>query len=272
MARAMSLVTLVMGVAPVLAPLLGGGLLAVAGWRAIFACLTVVGTALGVLAFATIPETRPPGHAEPLRLGLATMFRDRHFLAFSLAGGCAGAGMFAYISGAPGVFIHQLGASPTLFALLFGLNASGLIGLSQYNRVLLEKRPPQRIASFGIGLGLVAACALLAVARFAPAIGTIAPLLFCFVASLGLITANTIALALEHHGRRAGLASALLGTLQFGISALASALVSFFARETAVPMAAVMLGCASAAAVLLALGLRTPGDVSRAVSATGRSP
>lgn len=255
-AKVMSLISLIMGVAPILAPLGGGALLAVAGWRSIFAILSGAGCVLWGLSLRLISETKPAGAAAPLGQGVSVLLRDRAFLAYTLAGGGAAAGMFAYISGAPSVFITQLGTTPTTFALFFGLNASGLIAFSQWNRVLLERRTPAAIVRFGVGLEVVAGAGLVLVAVLLPRVETIAPCLWCFVASLGVVTPNTVALGLESHGPRAGLASALMGSLQFAVSATASALVSLLANQTAVPMAAVMLGCAVFAAIMVFIGAR----------------
>jgi DHA1 family bicyclomycin/chloramphenicol resistance-like MFS transporter len=164
--------------------------------------------------------------------------------------------MFAYISGAPAVFITQLGVAPGTFALFFGLNAAGLIAMSQWNRVLLERRSPAAIVRFGVGLELFAGLGLVLVAAFAPRLETIAPCLWGFVASLGVVTPNTVALSLEAHGARAGVASALMGSLQFAVSATASALVAVLANQTAVPMAAVMFGCACFAGLMQHLASR----------------
>jgi DHA1 family bicyclomycin/chloramphenicol resistance-like MFS transporter len=158
--------------------------------------------------------------------------------------------MFAYISGSPSVFIDQLGTPPTLYSVFFGLNASGLILLAQRNRALLLKHAPQRIALVGVGILVAAASLLVLLGWTLPRIWTVEPCLYVYVATLGIVSANAAALALEQQAERAGLASALLGTLQFALSALASAAVVHFADGTPVPMASVMLVCALAAGLL----------------------
>ena len=257
-ARVLSLITLVMGAAPVFAPLLGGALLTVVGWRVIFAVLTAAGVTMTVIAWVAIPETRPAGAPASVGSGVRALLTHRQFLGYSLAGGAASAGMFTYISGSPSVFIDQLGAAPTLYSIFFGLNASGLVLLSQRNRALLARHAPERIALAGVAALAAVAGLLVLFGWRLPRLWTIEPCLFVYVATLGVVSANTAALALEQQAARAGLASALMGTLQFAMSAAASAAVVRFADGTPVPMAAIMLVCAVAAGILLRVASARP--------------
>lgn len=246
-ARMFSLIMLVMGVAPILAPLAGGWLLVLLGWQSIFWTLALFGILclLGVAAW--LPETRA-AHARTALSGAfpayLRLLRDRRFMGYALAGGLAQAGMFAYISGSPQVFIDIHGVPPQHYGWLFGLNAFGLIGASQINRRLLDRLGARRIlerasginAVFGVVLVVLAATGALGFA------GILIPL-FGYVASLGTIYPNSQALAMTEHGARAGTASALIGTLQFGAAALTSALVGALDDGTALPMCAVIGVC-----------------------------
>jgi DHA1 family bicyclomycin/chloramphenicol resistance-like MFS transporter len=253
-ARVLSLLMLIMGAAPILAPLLGGQLLGLAGWRSIFGVLALLGVLALVLAWVAIPATSPrsgpPGTRVSLGMNLRALLTDRRFLAASLTGGFAMSGMFAYISGAPFVFMELLHVPPERFAGLFALNALGLIAASQLNRRLLSRRPPERIALWAALFSLLLGAALLGLAVTGPGrVSTLAPSLFLFISSIGFITPNAAALALEAHGARAGVASALLGALQFAVSAGASACVGLFNEGGLLPMAAVMATCAGGACV-----------------------
>jgi DHA1 family bicyclomycin/chloramphenicol resistance-like MFS transporter len=220
-ARVLSLLMLVMGAAPILAPLLGGWVLEVSGWRTIFTVLALFGTANLLLALTALPHTAPPpGPPGSLGTNLRALFKDRRFLTATAAGGFAQAAMFAYISGSPFVLMSLHHVSPENFARLFGMNALGIIGASQVNRWLLTRQAPARIAvSAGVvtclaGAGLV----VLALTRVG-GVAALVPTLFLFLASNGFVAPNMTALAMEEHGSRAGVASAVLGSLQFAASA-----------------------------------------------------
>lgn len=248
-ARLLSLLMLVMGVAPILAPLAGGWVLLVASWRAVFAVLAVAGIACLALMIATLPETSTE-RSSRLHLGaIAGQFRalgrDSGFVANTLTGAFAQAGMFAYIAGSPFVLIELFHVSPQAYGWFFGANAFGLIAGSQINRRLLVGATPARI----LGVATVAATAvgallgLLAVTR-SGGLFAVAASLFAFLTSLGFITSNATALAMEEQGKRAGVASAALGATQFAIAAAASSLVGTLNDGTMRPMAFVMAGCA----------------------------
>ncbi len=248
-ARLLSLLMLVMGVAPILAPLLGGWVLLVAGWRTIFAVLAAAGVACLVLMVTTLPETAtslaPRLDPRAIMRGLASIARDRAFVGHTLTGAFAQAGMFAYIAGSPFVLIELFHVSPQRYGFFFGANAFGLIAGSQLNHRLLGAHLPAAILArstlvlTGVGLALIAVASLRLGGLFA-----VAACLFAFLATLGFVGANATALAMEEQGGRAGLASAALGSTQFGIAALASSLVGILSDGTARPMAFVMAGCA----------------------------
>ncbi len=253
-ARVLSLLMLIMGAAPILAPLLGGQVLAFAGWRAIFGVLAVLGTIALVLSLVAIPRVTSrsgqPGGAPSLVASLRVLFTDRRFLAATLAGGFAQASMFAYISGSPFVYMELLHVSPERFSWLFAMNSVGIIGASQINRRLLARYAPERIAvSATCCMVLVGATLLVLAVSGLGSVFTLVPVLFLFLSSMGFVNPNAAALALEEHGNRAGVASAVLGSLQFAVSATASACVGLFNDGSLLPMAAVMATCAGLSCV-----------------------
>lgn len=255
-AQAMSLITLVMGAAPILAPVLGGQVLALSSWRAIFALLSCAGLAAVALVAWQIPGGRPRKSSGSLRDAVRLALADPALRVFAVASAASQAGMFAYIAGAPSAYQQRLGLTPSQFAVCFGLNASGLIACSQLNRALLKRWGPGEIASWGSrGMALCAVALALCVSTAGPSLYTVLPLVFGFVTLIGIVTANTIALALEAHGARAGLVSALLGTVQFACSALASAVVGLLADGTMRPMTWVMSGFSAVAAAAISLGV-----------------
>jgi DHA1 family bicyclomycin/chloramphenicol resistance-like MFS transporter len=252
-AKILSMLMLVMGLAPILAPLAGGQLLALLGWRAIFCFLGL----FAILSFAAVTfglgETHPPerrsagGIAVALR-AYGRLLRRGRFLAFAFAGAFAMAGLFAYITGSPFVFIQLHGVSPQDFGLLFGLNALGIVVASQVNLRLLRHYSGRSILAVATAANLAASLALVAVA--ASGAGGLALLmvpLFVVIASLGFIIANSVAAAMAEVERDRGSASALIGTLQFGIAAVVSGLLGALQGSTALPMALVIAGGAAAA-------------------------
>ncbi|WP_129672134.1 Bcr/CflA family multidrug efflux MFS transporter [Candidatus Chloroploca sp. Khr17] len=248
-ARMYSLLMLVMGLAPITAPVLGGQLIVHFGWRAVFWVLTVFGMICVALVLFALHESLPrerrnqDGFAAVLRV-YGLLLRDRHFLSYALTGGFISAGMFAYISGSPFVFIELFGVSPQLYGWIFGANAAGLIAASQFNRRLLRSFTSTTILSVALAVIATSGVMLVAVAAtgFGGLLGLL-PFLFVCIAGYGLVAPNAAAEAMAPHGRVAGSAAALLGMLQFSIGALAGTLVGVLHNGTAVPMAAVMATC-----------------------------
>lgn len=254
-ARIYSALILVMGVAPMLAPVLGGKLLIWADWHAIFWFLAAVGVAcLAGVAFR-MPETHKAEHIRPLHPGaILRTYRDllcdMRFLAYALIGGFAIGGMFAYIAGSPFVFIEVFGLAPDDYGLVFGLNALGFVVLAQVNGRLAHRIAPARLLTLGVVLQVIASAALLATALtgIGGLWGFVVPL-FIAISALGFVMPNTAALAMAPFPTTAGSASALMGSLQFGIAAGAAALMGAIHAETAVPVAVmILIGAVLAAA------------------------
>jgi DHA1 family bicyclomycin/chloramphenicol resistance-like MFS transporter len=251
-----SFLMLVMGLAPITAPFIGGQLLVAFGWRAIFWLLAGFGLLCVLLVVFALPETLPAGRRQRGGLGpvlavYARLLADRSFVGYALAGGFVMAGMFAYISGSPFVFIELYGVAPQHFGWIFGANALGLISASQLNRWLLGRYRGEAILAVALAIcatsGVV--LALVAATGFGGMVGLLPPLFVC-VASVGLVGPNATAAAMAPHGQIAGSASALLGTLQFVVGAGSAALVGALDNGTALPMAGVIAACVIAALVV----------------------
>src|SRR3954449_2010420 len=251
--RLFSSLMLVTGLAPILAPLAGGQILAVTSWRGIFVVLTVLSALLAGLVAVGLREPLPPERRSHHGLGrtLAIMrglLRDRWFVGHALAGGLGFGALFAYISGSSFVLQGIYGVSPQLHILLFAINGLGLIAGSQVNARLVGRFGPARLLRAGLLSITGSAAALLAVVT-AGGLGVWAVLvpMFVIVSSLSFVLPNSTALALADHADVAGTASALLGVGQFLIGAVVAPLVGAGGTESAVPMAAVMTGAAVAA-------------------------
>jgi len=272
-ARVNSRLVLVMGVAPIVAPLIGGALLGAAGWRAIFVLLAVLGSAAYAATRRFLPETRPPaargvasGPAGAPSVGvIRALTSDRGFVTYAVIAGASSAALFGYITGSPLVFIEIHHVAPGHFGWLFGANAAGYIGFSQLNARLVRDHAPQVLLRLGLCGLTTASLALVVIALTSSALWPIAASCFVLLASLGFVMPNAISLALEDHGKRAGSAAAVLGALQFGLGAAASGVVSARYDGTALPMSTTVLGFA-----LLAGGVLVAR--SRSLANPGRAP
>lgn len=266
MARFFSTLMLISGVAPIIAPLIGGQVMRFTDWRGIFVVLTGVGIVLTLVVWKWLHETLPPGsrHTGGVGEALRTMrglLADRVFTGYMVTGGLAFAVLFAYISASPFVVQEIYGASPQTFSLLFGLNSIGLIAVGQINGKLLVGRISlDKVLGFGLTVIVLAAVALLLMTTGVFGEVGLVPVaagLFVLMSAMGVAMPNTNAQALMRTKHAAGSASALLGTSSFLIGAIASPLVGIAGEDTAVPMAVVQLVCA-VAAVGCFLGLCRP--------------
>lgn len=256
MAQALSMLLLIMGVAPILAPVIGAQLLVYLGWQSIFAVLVAFGLLCILAVYRGLEESWVPP-AQPLRaadvLGIyGRLLGHRRFMGFALAGSSAQAGMFAYVATSAFVFIEIYGLAPSNFGWIFGLNAAGLIIASQVNARLLRRYRSERVLRGALASNtLFGAAMLVLVATGTGGIWGVAVPLFGAISSLGFSFPNSTAAAMAPFGDRAGMAAALLGTLQFTIAALVTSLVGYLHDGTALPLAAVIFACGSTAYLLL---------------------
>lgn len=249
MARVFSTLMLVMGVAPILAPLLGGYVLIWFDWHAIFWIEVVFGLLVMVAAMRLLPETHDAATAQPLHLGrilssYGNLLASPRFMGYSLASSLGLAGMFAYVAGSPFVFITIFHVPADAFGWIFGSNALGFIGMAQVNRLLLRRFTLDEVLVGGLSLVALAGIVLVVMAAtgFGGLVGVWLPL-FVFIASMGIVLPNAGASALSGESRRAGMAAALMGTLQFAAGAASSGLLSLMQAGTALPMAALVAAC-----------------------------
>ncbi|QGK68590.1 Bcr/CflA family efflux MFS transporter [Allosaccharopolyspora coralli] len=269
--RFFSALMLVTGLAPILAPVIGGGVLTYTTWRGVFVVLAGFGALLlAVVAFA-LPETKPQRWRQPLKWRATArtfgmLLRTRSFLGNALAAGFGIAVMFAYVSGSSYVLQDVYGMSPQAFALTFGLNSVGLVACGQINGLLAGRVATEQQL---LGRALIAATVsgavlVTTVAAGLPLVAVLAAM-FVLISCMGFVMPNAAMLALADHREVSGSASALLGACQFVIGALAAPLVGLGGVESALPMALVMFGVALAATVTWwALGRRrhTPAPVT----------
>ncbi|MFD7403455.1 multidrug effflux MFS transporter [Streptomyces sp. NPDC059866] len=277
MARFFSTLMLISGVAPIVAPLIGGQILRVTDWRGVFVVLTAVGVLLAGVVWFRLPETLPPAERHRGGIGEALhsmrrLLADLPFTGYMLAGGFAFAALFAYVSASPFVIQEIHGASPQTFSLLFGLNSIGLVAAGQINgKVLVGRVRLDRVLALGLTVVVLAATSLLLMslgvfgeAGLVPVSGA----LFVLMTAMGFTLPNAQTLALLRTRHSAGSASALLGTSSFLIGAVASPLAGIGGEHTAVPMAVVQLA-AALVAVACFVGLCRPWNAGTGVEGAG---
>lgn len=254
-AKVFSKLMLVMGVAPILAPIGGGLLLELFGWQSVFYGLMLFSALclLGVLLW--LPETQSTNLPRPPLRGALSRYMallgDRLLIGHGMTGGIAMAGMFAYIAASPFIFIELYGVSPQHYGWLFGLNAAGFILSAQLNGWLLRLHGPGYWLQRTVWIFLASALVLLVVSLSQPKElwPLLVPLFIC-IASLSCILPNATACAMAGQGNHAASASALIGSLQFTVAAGASALVGALHDGTARPMALVIVCCATVTVLL----------------------
>jgi DHA1 family bicyclomycin/chloramphenicol resistance-like MFS transporter len=253
-ARMLSTLLTVMAVAPLLGPSLGGQILALAGWRAIFWTLVGIG-ALTLGAPFVLPETLPSvrRNHEPFAHAFsayAALLRHRQLMLYAGASGFFYSGIFAYIAGSPFAYIAYYHVNPSLYGLLFGAGIIGIMASNLINAWLVIKLGRVRLLRAGTSGAALAAIVLAIDARtgWGGLAGLVLPL-FVFIGLTGFTVANSIAGVLDFSPTRAGAASALVGAIQYGAGIAGSALVGAFADGTPWPMGCViaLAGIGSAA-------------------------
>ena len=242
--RLMALVMLIISVSPMLAPLAGSGIIAISGWRAIFATLAMAAGLSIVVTLLVQPETLAVQHRVPVRLaallgGTARLLRDPVFMGLTFVGGFGMASFFVFLASASFVYTGHYGLTPTGFSLAFAANAAGFFSASQLAAGLGERFGPTRVVTWAVSGFLLSTLALLALVwagidGFYLLVG----MLICANACLGLVIPTTMVMALDDHGDIAGLASSLGGMLQMLAGGIMTMLAGPFFDGTPLPMVA----------------------------------
>ena len=259
--RLMSRLMLVIGVAPLFAPSIGGLIAGQLGWRAVFGALALFGAALWIVVWFRMPETLPQerrrvGGLTTALAGYGRLVRDRHFVALSILPGLGVAVLMAYVVGSPFVLREGYGLSSTQFAGLFAINGIGLVLGAQVNASLVRRVAPIRILRVVLPVSVTLAVVLLGIAMTGwGGLPALLIVLWLILFMVNFVPPNASALALTRHGAIAGTAAAVIGATQSGVAGVVSPLSGMLGGD-AVAMAAVML--ASAVGALLVLAFLTP--------------
>jgi MFS transporter, DHA1 family, multidrug resistance protein len=263
-AKGMSSVMIIMLIAPLVAPLLGSLALMFSSWRGIFATLTVYAAVLILLTWWRLPETRPelaPGERRtmfgnyPIILGNRRVWLDLlTYILLALA-------FFTYLTSASFLYINWHGASETLFGVLFATTALSLIIANFVNRRIVTRVGTRRMMHTGLGIAIVCAGALLAIAWSRMGLYWMVAAFFCLTGSLGMAWVNADALIVIEFPKQASSASAVIGTLRFGVGSLAGPLLAWAYTGTPMPAAILMFAClAGAGALQLLRGINLPAS------------
>lgn len=262
-----SLLMLVNGLAPILAPIAGGQLLKFISWHGVFIVLGVLGVLMVVAAVLGLPETLPVNRRS--KGGIKTTFStfrgligDRVFMGYALSQGFISAAMFSYISGSPFVLQDIYGISPQAFSMFFAMNGLGIILATQITGRLSPKLGETKLFSSGLIIAILSGFTLLAMIMIkAPLIGILIPL-FMVVSCVGIVSTAGFSLAMQSQGEKAGSASAMLGLLPFIFGSIAAPLVGIAGSQTAIPMGVVIACCVMVAAGCYLLMVRRRQSVS----------
>lgn len=272
-ARVLSLIMLVMGAAPLIAPFIGGYLLLWFDWRAIFWVLAGFGLLCFFLVLAAVKESHPlerrSRHGLVGMLGVyGRILGHPQALGYLLANAAAYGGMFAFFAGSPFVYINIHAVAPEQYGYLFACNIFGMMGLSFLNAKIVVRLGAHRLFVLGTLLTAAAGAALLldVVSGFGGLPGIVVPI-FIYVAALSLISANGLAMALDRFPHAAGSVSALSGGLMFLVGALSAGAVSLFHDGSALAMAAV-IATTGMAALAVQFGL-TRSTIDKPVQPPG---
>lgn len=247
-----SLLLLVGNLGPLVAPVAGSGVLTFTSWIGVFVSLALLGIYLLTMTKLRLQESLPIERRVPSNFmqqlrNFGSLLRDRKFVGYMLAQGIMIAGVFAYVSGTPFIYQNIYGASPTVFALLFGSNGISLIIGSQLVGRMAHRVSEHAFLLFGLWLACLASIAVLVVAIVhGPLFALVIPLFF-FVGSIGITATAAFPLAMESQGHMAGSAAALLGVIPFLLGALVSPLVGIAGEYTAVPLGVIILLTSTAA-------------------------
>lgn len=252
--RALSLIVVVVGVAPLIAPPIGGLLSEAVGWRGVMASLAVVAVAMLAVSLWVVPESLAPEHRHSGGMGetfrsFRSLLADRGFPLYTGAFALTFGAIMAYVSASPFVGQVVLGMSPAMYSISFAVAASGVILSNLVNARIAVRFGPRRMLVVGLGFTTGAAALLLGL-TLAGALTVVGFVTCAFFLTLGLgfTMSNSSALGLARADRARGAGSAIMGTSQFVVGAIASPLVGLAGEDTAVPMAVVI-------AVMMALSL-----------------
>ncbi len=261
-ARVFSLLFLIIGVSPLLAPTIGGFIVTGFGWQAIFIGLSFISLGILVIVYLFLPEGHQPDptislKAKPMLLTFMEIIKNPMFSKYAFAGAFSFCTLFIYVAGSPIIFMEMYHVSPKVYGLIFALLSVGFIGGGQVNILLTKKFESEKIFHAALIAQVIAGFIFLTgvIGDWLGLYGTIAFFFIC-LSCIGLINPNGNALALSPFTRTVGSASALLGCIQIGLAALVSFGVGLFNASDAIPIVALMTITSAIALLIIFSGKR----------------
>jgi len=261
-AKIFSLLILVLGASPMIAPTIGSFITAAFGWRAIFIVLFVLALIILIAVYAILPESRKPDKSYSLKIksiliGFWQVLKVPQFITYAIGGGIALSGLFAYIADSPAIFMDGYGVSNQTYGWIFAVVTIGFVGLSQLNRIFSKHFTAEQIVFCAVACMAVISTVMLYGLNqgWFGIVGT-ASLIFLILGCIGIINPNAAALSMAPFENNAGSAASLYGFIQWGIAGLVSVVISLFKSKTAVPLAGIMAATAIVALLILYIGNR----------------
>ena len=261
-AKVFALLMLVLGVSPMIAPTLGGYVTVAFGWHAVFTALAALGLFNLAASWLWLPEVykADPGISlkpKPIISNFRAVLREPQFYTYAVSGALAFAGLFVYVTSSPMLFMSVFEVGEKTYGWIFALLSVGFVGGSQLNTFLLKKFKSEQLIYAALSGQAITSIIFLtgSLGGWFGLTETII-LLFVFLSCLGVINPNAAALSMAPFSRNAGSASSMLGTLQMGLGAIASACIGFFEQQTALPMVSIMTATSLLALAVLVIGRR----------------
>jgi DHA1 family bicyclomycin/chloramphenicol resistance-like MFS transporter len=256
-ARVFSLLFLIIGVSPLLAPTVGGFIVTEFGWQAIFISLSAITLIFLIIVYFFLPEGHQPDatislRIKPMLVTFKDIIKNPLFSKYAFAGAFSFSTLFIYVAGSPIIFMEMYHVSPKVYGLIFALLSVGFIGGGQVNIQLTKKYESENIFHVALIVQVVAGFIFLTgvIGDWLGLYGTIAFFFVC-LSCIGLINPNGNALALSPFTRTVGSASALLGCIQIGLASLVSFGVGLFNTADAIPIVALMTITSSIALLII---------------------
>ncbi len=261
-AKVFSLLLLVVGFSPMIAPTVGGYVTDAFGWHAVFMILTVMGVAILAATILWLPDSYKPDKTlslkpRPIIMNFLEVLREPQFYTYAITGAIAFAGLFAYVSGSPIVFMEVFHIEGKVYGWIFAFLSVGFIGSGQVNTLMLRRFTSEQIVNVALICQAVIGLTFLAAAlNDALTLTSTLAFLFLFLCCVGYTFPNAAALSLAPFTRNAGSASALMGAFQMGAGTLISIAISLFEEPSIIPMVTAMAGSATLALIVLVVGRR----------------
>lgn len=259
-AKVYSLLILILGASPLLAPTIGGYLAAAFGWHSVFIALAAMATLLLLTVKFFLVESHKPDLTVSLKLlpimeNFISILKNTQFYTYVFSAAISFSGLFVYLAGSPVIFLGKYGVSGQVYGWIFAIIAAGLIGSSQFNVLLLRRFTNQQLVLMGM-CGQVLIGSIFFIGTYLDLFnmqGTVL-MFFLFMCWFGITNPNAGALSLEPFPEKAGSASALMGFIQMGIGALASSMVAIFDIKEVFPIAGIMASGSAIALLILLTG------------------